>query len=198
LGSPGSSDSGCGSSAAPAPIPDPGGPFQTSVPPNTPIDALTGPQYIELCNEISSAPYLMSGLLLEMNCRESGFEVANTPPPDGGIPDGGPDGGSFLSRCQAAHDKCIQQPGLGGGTCTLPVYTCAAPVELLSACINEIANTDPTATCAGFPSCAMIAAAGSTKYDGGSVGSCPGAPSLPACTRLGTQCPGALGSFDPY
>jgi hypothetical protein len=182
---------GCGSSAPPlAPIPDPGGPFQTSVPPNRTLDALTSEQYQELCNELAAAPYLQQGLNREWTCRVEGIEFANRT--SLGIGDGGADGGSFLSVCQAAHDNCQQQP-IFSSPCSVPAH-CTATVELLSACVNELANTDPVATCLAIPSCAMVAATG--KADPISIGPCPNGPS-PACTRLAQQCPGALQGFFP-
>jgi len=182
---------GCGSSAPPlAPIPDPGGPFQTSLPPNTTLDALTSEQYQDLCNELAAAPYLEPGLARELTCREEGVEAANLV--SLGIGDAGADGGSFLSVCQAAHDKCQQQPILSS-PCTVPAY-CTATVELLSACVNELANTDPLATCLSAPTCAMVAATGSDGVI--ATGPCPNGPS-PACTRLEQQCPGAVQGFFP-
>jgi hypothetical protein len=184
-------DIGCGSSAPPlAPIPDPGGPFQTSVPPTTTLDALTNDQYQELCNELSAAPYLESGLLRELTCRQGGIEVANAA--SLGTGDGGADGGSFLSVCLAAHDKCLQSLSSSSPCSLLP--GCTATVELLSACANELANTDPVATCLSVPSCAMVAATGTAGVI--ATGPCPNGPS-PACTRLAQQCPGELQDFFP-
>jgi len=184
-------DMGCGSSAPPlAPIPDPGGPFQTSVPPTATLGALTSEQYMELCSELAAAPYLEPGLLRELTCRQGGIEAANLV--SLGIADAGADGGSFLSVCQAAHDKCQQRP-IDSWPCFLP-YGCTATVELLSACVNELANTDPVATCLSAPTCAMVAATGSQGVI--ATGPCPNGPS-PACTRLAQECPGVVQSFFP-
>jgi hypothetical protein len=160
------------------------------VPPNTTLDALTSEQYLDLCNELAAAPYLEPGLARELTCREEGIEAANLA--SLGIADGGADGGSFLSMCEAAHDYCQQQP-ISSSPCSVPAY-CTATVELLSACINELANTDPVATCLSAPSCAMVAATG--KVGVIATGPCPNGPS-PACTRLAQQCPGALQGFFP-
>ena len=182
---------GCGSSAPPlAPIPDPGGPFQTSVPPTTTLDALTSEQYQDLCNELAAAPYLEPGLNREWSCRVGGSEAANLA--SHGVGDAGADGGSFLSVCQATHDKCQQRP-IASSSCFLG-YGCTATVELLSACVNELANTDPVATCLSAPTCAMVAATGSQGVI--ATGPCPIGPS-PACTRLAQQCPVVLQVFFP-
>lgn len=193
---------GCGSSAPLAPIPDPGGPFHTNVPPNTTLDALTIDQSHELCSEVSAAEqaYLVPALSWESTCRVLGIEAGNMSA--GGTQDGGADGGTFLSVCQAAYDNCEQKilneplPA-----CELP-SDCGATVELLSACLNEIANTDPVAACVTTPTCAMVAAVGSTtRYDAGSA-FCPhndgDGPSLPACVRLRQQCLTAAIVLDPY
>jgi hypothetical protein len=196
---------GCGSSTPPlAPIPDPGGPFQTTVPSDASLGALTSEQYLELCNELAAAPYLDPGLVRELTCRQGGLEAAWNLPiggsqdggADGGIRDGGADGGSFLSVCQAAYDNC-QQILLPSSVCPLPSLSysgCTAAVELLSACVNELANTDPVATCLSAPSCATAAATGSA----GNIptGPCPSGPS-PACTRLAEQCPGSVQGLFP-
>jgi hypothetical protein len=192
---------GCESSTPLAPIPDPGGPFQSSVPPETPIDKLTVAQYEELCSKAGGAPYLNDGLVVELTCRQQGLEVAWNLPLDGGSGDGGADGGgSFLSACQADYDNCIQQLSGGATACGIPVYTCTATVELLTACFNEIANSDPAAACLTTPSCAMAVAAGTTTPDAGfiPIGACPNGPPRPACKRLAQQCPGALIDYDPY
>ncbi len=112
------------------------------------------------------------------------------------------DGGTFLSACEAAYDSCHQQAdGNPGLICIVPIAGCSATVELLSACLNEIANSDPIATCVTDSTCAMAAATGSVFNDAG-VGPCFGGsqatvPSLPACDRLRQQCPN-VGVFDPY
>jgi hypothetical protein len=188
---------GCGSSTAPAPIPDPGGPFQTSVPPNTSLSALTIAQSQELCNEVSAAEqaYLAQAIIYESTCRMIGIEGANLSV--NAARDGGADGGSWLSACQGAYDSCEKDQKDNLPVCELPPG-CGATVELLSACLNEIANTDPVATCLTTPTCAMFAAAGPTTPDAGisSCGSGSGPPLL-ACARLQQQCPAAV-VFNPY
>jgi hypothetical protein len=198
---------GCTSAAPPAPIPDPGGPFHTSVPPQTSLDALTGAQFQELCGEVSAAQqaYLLTGINSEISCREVSLEDAvllgadgsarTSPPQDGGV-----DGGAFLAACQADYRRCEQQSMQDLAPCGLIIYGCRETVELLSACLNEIANTNPIAACVKIPTCAEAAAAGTTRWDAGAIG-CPqvdGGPSLPACARLQRECPGVLGSNNPW
>ena len=203
---------GCGSSASsapPAPIPDPGGPFHTSVPPNTSLDALTNDQLKELCSEVSAGEqaYGLDGITWEDTCRTTGIEGADFTAGNhlsAGTRDGGADDG-WLSACQAAYDDCETAPR-HPPPCGLPTG-CGATVELLSACLNEIANTDPVAACVTTPTCAMAAATPTTPW--GDPGPCPqlkattinptggSVPSLPACVRLGQECPTAT-SLIPY
>jgi hypothetical protein len=193
---------GCGSSSPPPAIQDPGGPFHTNVPSGASLGTLTTAQAQELCTEFAAADqsYLISATTAESTCRIAGLEGGGSPPSPS-APDGGADGGTFLSACQAAYDSCHQQladnPGL---TCIVPIAGCNATVELLSACLNEIANGDPIATCVTVPTCATAAATGSVAVSG--VGPCSGVsdaagPPLPACDRLWQQCPN-VGVFDPY
>jgi hypothetical protein len=187
---------GCGSSTPPAPIPDPGGPFHTKVPSDTTLDALTADQTQELCDEILVAEraYLSWAIVNELTCREGAIEAANLSakePRDGGAGDG-----AFLSACQNAYDYC-EQNSASPPLCQLPT-SCGATVELLSACLNEIANTDPVTACVTTPTCAMFAA-GSTGLDAGaSICQTGGGPPLPACARLWQQCPGAQIFEPPY
>jgi hypothetical protein len=198
---------GC-TSSPPPPIPDPGGPFHTSVPPNTTLDALTDTQFQELCGEVSAAQqaYLAGAVTSEGACRELGVEDAVRFGPDGSVRpsplepgDGGADG-AFLSACQADYQGCEQQAMANPPPCGLILDGCGETVELLSACLNEIANTNPVATCVSVPSCAQVAAAGTLRYDAGNIGCQPsdGGPSLPACYRLQSHCPEALGTNNPW
>lgn len=187
-------DLGCGSSSPPA-IPDPGGPFHTDVPPNTSLDALTDAQFQELCGEVSAAnqAYLTGGIGNENTCRIMGLDTKASLT-DGG----GADGGTFLSACQTAYDDCKQKATTYPPTaCEVPGNGCAATVELLSACLNEIANTNPVAACVSVPTCAMAAATGSTAVDAGTPCTTGGGPSLPACDRLRQQCPSSP-ALSPY
>lgn len=193
--------SGC-SSSTPQAIPDPGGLFKTSVPANTSLGALTADQAGELCMEFQAADhsYLVTGVTSEEACREIAFELTGTPANYGS--DGGTDGGSFLTACQGAYDQCKQQAAGGPGlVCFFPISGCGATVELFSACMNEIANSDPIASCVTTPTCAAAAAAGTLVVDaGGSETACTtgqGAPPLPACDRLSQECPN-VGIYDPY
>ena len=100
----------------------------------------------------------------------------------------------WLSACQAAHDACETTPR-SPPPCGLPTG-CGATVELLSACLNEIANTDPVAACVTIPTCATAAAMPTTGESFGCPTSGSG-PSLPACVRLAQECHTAA-SLIPY
>ncbi len=198
----------CGSSTPLAPIPDPGGPFHTNVPPNTSLGALTDDQRQELCGEMAAAEqtYSNPAILGEQTCRQIALEAYPVSVAtdggfglyDAGTRDGDADGGSFLSVCQAAYDHCKQTSDNSPGSCALPTpFSCSATVELLSACYNEIANANPVAACVTAPTCAEAVASGTFRHGGydASLAACPGhtgGPALPACLRLDQQCPGAV------
>jgi hypothetical protein len=195
----------CGSSA-PA-IPDPGGPFHTDVPVNTRLEALTLDQAAELCGEFFAADpaYLITAVNTEIGCRSGavGVSEAWVKSRDGGVPilDGGADGGSFLSVCEAQYSSCKQEVHVGV-SCVIPAPSCPATVELFSACLNEIAGSDPVARCVTVPTCATVAAEGLSAADRGVApnpcwGLEGGQLALPACVRLHQQCPN-IGVFDPY
>ena len=107
--------------------------------------------------------------------------------------------------CQAAYDQCKQDLTATQTSPCVPLSTaayskCGATVELLSACLNEIANTHPIAACVTTSTCATAADAGAKIYAGSRLnGVClksDGGPSLPACTRLQQECPQVI--FNPY
>ena len=123
----------------------------------------------------------------ETTCRVHGLEAAGSPT------SGGADAGSFLSACQAAYESCKQKNATYlPPACKVPPSGCTATVELLSACLNEIGNSDPITACVTEPTCTAAAATGSKGLDAG-VSPCDiianSGPSLPACDRLQQQCP---------
>jgi hypothetical protein len=192
---------GCGSSSPPPPISDPGGSFHTNVSPTKTLGALSDADVAELCSEFATADqsYLHDAVTREVTCRESALEAAHW---GNSLP---LDGGTFLSVCQAAYDQCQQEVSMVTSTpCIVPAPGCTATVELLSACLNEIANTNPIAMCANLPTCATASLGGP---DGGKFPTLTGpcwatasvpTPSLPACDRLQQQCLGVDTRFNPY
>lgn len=197
---------GCGSSASPA-IPDPGGPFHTNVPPDTTLGALTIDQAQELCTEFFAADhaYLITAVDTEAACRYGSLGVAEawSNSRDGGasFDAGGDDGGSVSSVCQSLYDTCERDRANAVGlSCVVPAAGCGATVELFSACLNEIAGSDPVGRCVTTPICGTDA--GATAFDASvtpnsCLGLASGEPAMPACDRLERQCPN-IGVFDPY
>jgi hypothetical protein len=169
---------GCSREPA-APIPDPGGPFHTGVAANKALGALTAGEVQELCREISNAEasFLNGAVATEETCR--GFSVDFTDA-----------GAGFLTACQATYDTCRRQSAGNDGAlqCPLPAPGCNAPVELVSACFNEMAGTDPISTCVRQPTCDE--AAGSTPLVDAGTPDLSHLPSMiPACERLLQDCP---------
>jgi hypothetical protein len=168
---------GC-SRDTPAPIPDPGGPFHTYVAADKPLSALTAAETQELCAEISNAEasFLNGAVVAEETCR--GFSVGFTDA-----------GAGFLTACQAEYDKCKRQMAGNNGAlnCPFPAPGCNAPVELVSACMNEMAATNPISTCVVQPTC-EAAAASPQPVDAGTP-DLSSLPPMPACERLGQECP---------
>jgi hypothetical protein len=183
----------CGS-AAPAPIPDPGGPFQTAVPSTKSLSALNAGEVQQLCSDFATTDraFLSTAVARETACRVTSTDSARH------ASAGGTDAGTFLTLCQASYDSC-QQEGtalLEAVSCPLPAAAgCNATVELLSACINEIATVNWIARCVTVLSCDMAAtnespadAASQTPSD---------LPPEPACDRLAQQCPTTTLVGDP-
>ena len=182
-------------SSAPAAIPDPGGPFHTNVAPDTTLGSLTNDQTAELCVELEVAnqAYLLDAVNAEVQCRSGAVGVTEAAARYDESHDGGADGGSLLSACQSSYDRCQRDDATS--VCLVPVSGCGATVELLSACINEIANADPLARCVNVPTCDQAADSGWTTETNAGSGPCFGsgsAPPLPACERLTSQCPNIL------
>ena len=177
----------CGSTPL-APIPDPGGPFQTSLPATATISKLTATEAQQLCSDLTAAykTFLGGAISVESTCRIFGAEAA-AQPADGGTFQN--DGGTPQANCQAEYDNCKQElSGTPVGYfCPLPATNCNATVEILSSCLNEIAAGEPIEMCIGLPTCDMIT-------PGETVTQTPppkmsDLPPLPACLRLYQQCP---------
>jgi hypothetical protein len=183
----------CGSTPQ-APIPDPGGPFQTTVPASETISKLTASEAQQLCSDLTVAyqTFLGGAVDTEVTCRTSGVEAAaqsiraGVYQEDAGADQ--KDAGSYQGTCQAAYDNCKQElSGTPGGYCPLAAIGCNATVELLSACLNEIAAGEPIQMCIGLPTCDMIS-------EDQPVTQTPppkmsDLPRLAACVRLSQQCP---------
>lgn len=187
---------GC-SSSPPPPIPDPGGPFHTDVSPGATLGALAADQAEALCVQLAVAnqSYLRAAVESEAACRGGAVGITTAAARQQELLDGGVDAGGLLSVCQKTYDGCRRDLS---SPCIVPAPGCAATVELLSACLNEIANSDPLAKCVTTPTCGEAADAGWTPAAGaGPCGAAPNAPSLPACARLFSQCPD-LALLDPY
>ena len=166
---------GC-SCDAPAPIPDPGGPFHTNVAANKSLSSLTDGEVQDLCTAILIADksFLIDAITTEEVCR--GDSVSRTDA-----------GAEFLTACQAAYDNCKGDLASGHGAlgCPLPALGCNATVDLVSACLNELAATNPVSTCVHLPTCE---AAANPPFDGGTR-DLSNLPARPACDRLGQECP---------
>lgn len=177
----------CGSTPA-APIPDPGGPFQTTVPDTETISKLTASDAQQLCKDLTMAygTFLTGGLTAETTCRIAGIEAAATSTDGGTYQE---DAGTYQANCQATYETCKQELSSAPVDyfCPLPAANCHATVELLSACLNEIAAGEPSQMCIGVPTCNMI-----SEGQPGTRTPQPelaDLPPLPACVRLYQQCP---------
>lgn len=160
---------------APPPIPDPGGPFHTNVAANKSLSSLTDGEVQDLCTAILIADqsFLLEAITSEEVCR--GDSVYRTDA-----------GAGFLTACQTAYDNCkgdlASSHAIG---CPLPAPGCNATVELVSACLNELAATNPVSTCVGLPTCEQAA---NPPFDAGTR-DLSNLPPRPACDRLGQECP---------
>ena len=155
-------------SSAPAPIPDPGGPFHTDVAPGTKLGALATDQTAALCIdvEVADQAYLRDAVNAEASCRDGALGATEAAARYDETYDGGVDGGSLLSACQSMYRQCPRHNDTT--VCLVPVSGCGATVELLSACMNEIANANRSARCVDVPTCAQAADSGWTETDAGS------------------------------
>lgn len=142
----------------------------------------------QLCSDLTAAykTFLGGTVGAESTCRIFGAEAA-AQPADGGTLQN--DGGTPQANCQAAYDNCKQElSGTPVGYyCPLPATNCNATVEILSACLNEIAAGEPIEMCIGLPTCAMITPGETVTQTPPPKAS--DLPPLPACLRLYQQCP---------
>ncbi len=164
------------------PIADPGGPFVTTVPPDSPLAGLDLIDGDTLCRDLATAYYsfLDGAFEQETLCRRSAVETST----EIFELDAGPEGfDAAPGLCASLYGTCIQSdPASSVFFCPLPAppdMPCSATVSDLSACLNEIASFDPVNTCVMVPAC-----------DGGlSDAAAPSPSSLPACERLMQICP---------
>lgn len=143
-------------SAGPA-VPDPGGPFQTSVPSDALLDSLSLVQSDTLCRDMANAYYgfLLGAVQRQNSCR---LQVTETIV--------GADASTAEPLCLAFYNECLDAepplepsficpltlPGFEPGSGSPPLQ-CTATVEDLSACLNEIAALDPIGRCVTAPGC---------------------------------------------
>ena len=113
---------------------------------------------------------------------------AGISPVDGGA--NSADGGNDYQRaCQSAYDTCTANLRTFSSSlfaCPLPAQGCGASVELLSACVNEIAAADPISLCTGTGGCGVASDVGATLPTPPKLASLP---PTPACARLTQECP---------
>jgi hypothetical protein len=178
----------CGSTP-PALILDPGGPFQTTVAATETISQLTTSDVQQLCKDLTTAygTFLTGGLTAETTCRIAGVEAAASSTDGGTYQE---DAGTYQANCQATYETCKQELSDDpiGYLCPLPAANCNATVELLSACLNEIASGEPSQMCIGFSTCNMISE-GQPAETQTPPPRLADLPPLPACLRLHQQCP---------
>lgn len=176
---------GCSSPSAAndgPPVPDPGGPFSSSVPSARRIDSLTLVESDVLCREIANAYYaFLQGAIETANvCGETATTVSSEQfqQSDGGV--------DASALCTMAYERCAgSQPTAAPFFCPVPApgsgsQACDATVEDLSACLNETAALDPVGMCRTSPGCPGDA---SVYTDARSR------PATPACDRLRRICP---------
>jgi hypothetical protein len=164
-------------------VPDPGGPFSTTVPANKPIGSLGLVEVDTLCRDVAKAYYsfLNGAVKIDSRCRVSASLLAQEEQSDPLL-----DGGGFT--CDQAYDECVHaEPPTEPFMCWIPIPSdlpvpqqCDATVGDVSACINEIGALDPLGACVTGPAC-----------DGGTATASapPPASALPACARLYRICP---------
>jgi len=148
-------------SAGPA-VPDPGGPFQTSVPPDASLDSLSLVESDTLCRDLANAYYafLLGAVQTQNSCRQ----VATGPII-------GTDAATEEVFCSEFYEECLDaeppiessficpftlpgfEPNSGAPPAGEPSLQCTATVEDLSACLNEIAALDPVGRCVTAPGC---------------------------------------------
>ena len=195
----------CGSPME-TPIPDPGGPFHTNVSASKTLGSLTADETSELCNDLKGADsaFLLTAAVSQEVCLQNGYAAASlidagSGPVDSGAadaadPGGGPvdsgaaDASVYQRACQSEYNRCLadvmKSPQLFD--CPLPVEGCSATVELLSACLNEIAAADPISLCTGTQGCSAAAAVETALPASPNIASLP---PTPACGRLTRECP---------
>ena len=165
--------------------------FQTSIPGNTPLGALSGAQATELCNAETRFAQQSS---LEMDaCREAAFltaALAASFSPDMTDAD-------LQSACTAAYTSCLHPDGGAGATqsCTAPPANCTATVSDLATCLDDEAAAT-RALAARLPDCGSITRASLTANDGGTASSATSQPA--ACQTLQQKCSGASAAAQSF
>jgi len=197
-------------SAGPA-VPDPGGPFQTSVPSDASLESLSLVESDTLCRDLANAYYafLLGAVQAQTTCRQLVTEDLF-----------GIDASTEGALCSGLYEECLdaEPPPDPSFTCPLtlpgfeptsgppppgsPPLECTATVEDLSACLNEIAALDPIGRCVTAPGCdaggspdgeavdAFTPTEGpADAFTGDGLDAAPPTSAMPACERLSRICP---------
>lgn len=189
-------------SAGPA-VPDPGGPFQTTVPSDASLAGLGLVESDTLCRDLANAYYafLLGAVQTQNNCRQ--LVAGNIIGTDASTEDAVCLG--FYAECLDAEPPLeasficpFTLPGFEPNSGSPPLQ-CTATVEDLSACLNEIAALDPIGRCVTAPVCDAGASTDAEAVDAfaeaadGFPGEAPDAAppisATPACERLARICP---------
>jgi hypothetical protein len=176
---------GCGSGShtndGPA-VPDPGGPFRTSVESSRRIDSLAVVESDTLCRDVAGAFYaFLAGAVDNANTCGDTVTLSLEDPMSGRI------SADASAMCWTEYAQCLSSvPPARPFYCPLPLpgnSPCDATVEDLSACLNEMAALDPVGRCRMYPAC-----------DDASVGvDAALRPATAACDRLLRICPAFVG-----
>ncbi len=182
------------------PVPDPGGPFTTTVGANRPISALDPVEADTLCRDFGAAyrSFLGGAVATQNNCNSIATEVTRDSEFgfDGGFDAGPLDAGAL---CSDLYDACANaEPPFSLFECPIPIprtetQTCDATVEDVSACLNEVAAAHPLGVCVHSPGCDAMPWLDASLSASSMDAMAPPASAFPACQRLMEICPVVAG-----
>ena len=165
--------------------------FQTSIPGNTPLGSLSGPQATELCNDEMRFAQQPS---FEMDaCRETAFlTVALTITLTPYLTDA-----DVQAACASAYTSCLHPDGGASTTqtCMAPPANCTATVSDLAACLDDDVAA-ARALAAKVPDCGSITRASLTANDGGTPLVATSSPA--SCQTLQQKCSGASSAAQSF